>query len=1677
MSLNKFTSGDIKPWMTIHAGVVRATQFSAGAEGAPNPISLSGSSMTMTMTASENITKGQLLTIDGSDNSVKVMTATSEEAIGVADESKLMGEEIKVAVQGLVSVIIEAGETIIAGDSLRLSNFGDGMVEKDIEQKSTLLIATESTVGDGSTTSLAHFKIGENNTYLESLRGVASGLATLDVTGKVPASQLNLTGLVYLGLWNSFSNTPVITSSIGNNGEYYIVKIASTGVTTINGESTWQVGDYIMFSGNSGTGIWERVDNVAGVESVNTRTGAVVLDKTDVGLSLVDNTSDTSKPVSTLQQEALDLKANISTPAFTGDVLVDTVSPVIRLTDTNALTTATINSGLFMYDSLGIQGSSLNIGSGNVILENNIDNKNISLNTSDGVTLRKVTLDPVSATVKLVDYGLDVEGNVNVNSANSNITLTDSDAVGIATVNSGVYFKDSLGATASNITNIAGVMEMLNYTGQVSIGAGGSVSLVAGGGSKTLELNSTTSKLELTGAGLDLNNNEITNATIRDTSTTHSDLTISSIVHTDGFNRLSSVAPLSAYNKDFGTIAGTVAEGSAVATSLGSKVNIDGTSDMTGDLHVVKNNPVVYTKVLNSASSGSSGGITVTDASDNNLMAVFARNELGMKTVNLMNDGEGLTSNNSVLNIECVDVVPSLSTNLKLDKTKLFTNVNTQIVKQSPVLTLKNTTDTTSASNINFSNNVDENKVRVEVFDSNIAILCDEDKQINFLTDMNVAPKGLELNKTRALFSVDVDMSTTQILKNGHIDNTTIVQDGLTASQIVETDVSKKLVSVAKASAYNKDFGTTTGTIADGKVVNDFILQKGQPNGLAQLNSSGKIDGTYLSINDLNYQTAWNAATNTPPLSTPEVNGNWYFVSVSGTTNLSGITSWEVGDKVVSNGLVWEKIITYEAVQSVAGKIGLVSLDKTDVGLSLVSNNLQLNADGTNNMTGNLNMGTNNIVTTGSILSNSSMLAIENSATIGKILIQASSEGTTNSIEINPVTSSVKLINSDLDLNTRLIKNGDIQDSTVTHNGLAVSNYVKTDATNHLTTVPTIPQSDIDNLTTDLGSKYDKSAGDLSGNVSIKTTNPSLVLFDTDALTPSTMNSTIAFSDSTSTLGATIQTSGTEFKVSNYNIGNTVLSASDGTIDYNTLTLNPVAHKLQVALMDVEVSKAIPIVAVKSLTNGIDSASMGGYQFKSADNIIGSQITHSLGTTIIDNKSTTGNVIIQTGAGTKKIELNQATSELQLNGVDLNVNSRDIKNITTATFGSDTTGTSQYNTATTHVIKGIEGAYGSPVTEYIPLIAMTDTTTSVSPYPTYVSSASPFSSSSGWELFDKSLATGWQSDGIFINTSGLLNFATNNPATTTLSNSSTLRGPWFQLDCGEIVDLLGFTSNITNINSYMVNFDVVASVDGTSWNLVESMVGVSMSGTSYSKTFVTPATGVRYFRIICSRKASSSGQQWIYIPEVSFQVTHNSIIQTITDLDIQMNAQVSGSLDIGTTLTYGDGWKDLISYFSGQSGGPGTNPSWANMGNDLYGFSFGIGDALTSTFHVDHDYKLGSLAYPHVHFLSTTTETVGKIVTWSFVYTIAKGHQQGQSLTGTKATLAMTYTYTGTEVAGEHIIVESPVGFDLLEPDTMIYASIWLTNKTTVGSVFGICCDLHYQADHEVTLNKSPPFN
>jgi hypothetical protein len=83
----------------------------------------------------------------------------------------------------------------------------------------------------------------------------------------------------------------------------------------------------------------------------------------------------------------------------------------------------------------------------------------------------------------------------------------------------------------------------------------------------------------------------------------------------------------------------------------------------------------------------------------------------------------------------------------------------------------------------------------------------------------------------------------------------------------------------------------------------------------------------------LTYKGTWNANANLPALSSGTgTNGDYYVVNVAGSTNLDGITDWQIGDWAIFNGTVWQKIDQSNTVTSVNGQVGAVVLNAANVG-------------------------------------------------------------------------------------------------------------------------------------------------------------------------------------------------------------------------------------------------------------------------------------------------------------------------------------------------------------------------------------------------------------------------------------------------------------------------------------------------------------------------------------------------------------------------------------------------------------------------------------------------------------------------------------------------------------------------------------------------------------------------
>ena len=69
------------------------------------------------------------------------------------------------------------------------------------------------------------------------------------------------------------------------------------------------------------------------------------------------------------------------------------------------------------------------------------------------------------------------------------------------------------------------------------------------------------------------------------------------------------------------------------------------------------------------------------------------------------------------------------------------------------------------------------------------------------------------------------------------------------------------------------------------------------------------VSSVINAIGALNYKGTWDASANNPTLvSSVGTKGDYYVVSVAGSTNLDGTTLWGVGDWAVFNGSIWQKV-------------------------------------------------------------------------------------------------------------------------------------------------------------------------------------------------------------------------------------------------------------------------------------------------------------------------------------------------------------------------------------------------------------------------------------------------------------------------------------------------------------------------------------------------------------------------------------------------------------------------------------------------------------------------------------------------------------------------------------------------------------------------------------------------
>lgn len=261
---------------------------------------------------------GQL--IKGETVTYTEATTSSSGLMSAADKQKINGIE-----EGANKTTVDSALSSTSANPVQ-----NKVVKSAIDDLSTL-------VGDTSVSSQINSAIDLldlPNTYIPaSQKGAANGVAQLDSSGKVLASQINSVTKSEIGLGNvdntSDASKPISTAtqtalnnkvdkitgkSLSTNDYTTAEKTKLAGIEEGATKYTHPTGDgnlHVPATGTSNSGKVLKAGSTAGSISWGS------LSKSDVGLGNVDNTSDANKPISDATQTALNAKQGTITGAAT----------------------------------------------------------------------------------------------------------------------------------------------------------------------------------------------------------------------------------------------------------------------------------------------------------------------------------------------------------------------------------------------------------------------------------------------------------------------------------------------------------------------------------------------------------------------------------------------------------------------------------------------------------------------------------------------------------------------------------------------------------------------------------------------------------------------------------------------------------------------------------------------------------------------------------------------------------------------------------------------------------------------------------------------------------------------------------------------------------------------------------------------------------------------------------------------------------------------------------------------------------------------------------------------------------------------------------------------------------------------------------------------------------------
>jgi predicted component of type VI protein secretion system len=273
---------------------------------------------------------------------------------------------------------LDAGDVVINGSGTPGINVGDNSGNSVNISPEFILLPKNPTLNTHAVHKL----------YIDTLLNDKADL----VNGIVPPNQLPFDGLTFQGTWDASSNTPEITSGLGDTGDYYI--ISTNGTTNIDGEINWNIGDWIIFTSDAQG--WVKIDNTntdISFLSNQVSQNETRLNDLDVSMNAVENDISTHET----RLNDLDVSMNaVENDISTHETRLDNLDVSMNAVEGDVSTHET------RLDNLDV---SMNAVEGDVSThETRLDNLDVSMNAVEGdVSTHETRLNGLDVSMNVVE--------------------------------------------------------------------------------------------------------------------------------------------------------------------------------------------------------------------------------------------------------------------------------------------------------------------------------------------------------------------------------------------------------------------------------------------------------------------------------------------------------------------------------------------------------------------------------------------------------------------------------------------------------------------------------------------------------------------------------------------------------------------------------------------------------------------------------------------------------------------------------------------------------------------------------------------------------------------------------------------------------------------------------------------------------------------------------------------------------------------------------------------------------------------------------------------------------------------------------------------------------------------------------------------------------------------------